>query len=368
MRAIADDLTGALELGACFATDAVPVEILWHGSSTAANIVFDTETREALQSVAFLRIAETAWVWSGELSITNDLYLKKIDSLLRGNTAAEIAYCIKQQEFRSVIIAPALPAEQRITRLGKQFQRIEGSWVEIQPEFYSQLVKFGISVALKAAGEIVTGEGVFLCDAESDDDLGALVRNRHDLVSPVLWCGTAALAGALAGKMGHLQFVPQCAALLIIVGSDTNLAAKQVERLAPSMVGVVGSPEEIEGVVSKVSQRLRENLPACIYYRLGNSERGAARKFIEASILRLVSECPRPGALLTVGGSTTFDFCNAVKAHALRTFGTVCTGVPQSTIDGGQYSGIPLFTKSGSFGNQNTLVDLIASISRKCED
>jgi uncharacterized protein YgbK (DUF1537 family) len=335
MRAIADDLTGALELGACFATGTVPVEILWHGSSTAANFVFDTETREVPQSVACLRIAEAAWVWSRELSTKNDLYLKKIDSLLRGNTAAEIASCIEQRKFKSVIIAPALPAEQRITRLGKQVQWTEGSWVEIQPEFLSQLVTFGISVALKAAGEIVSGEGVFLCDAECDDDLRALVRNSSNLVPPVLWCGTAALAGALAGKIGHLLLVPQCDALLAIVGSDRNLAGEQVERLAPSMVVVVRSPEEIENAISKVSQRLRENLPACIHYRLRNSERSAARKFIEASILRLVSECPRPGGLLTVGGSTTFDICNAVKARALRTFGTVCTGVPQSTMDGG---------------------------------
>src|ERR1700730_6766402 len=125
MRAIADDLTGALELGACFATGTVPVEILWHGSSTAANFVFDTETREVPQSVACLRIAEAAWVWSRELSTKNDLYLKKIDSLLRGNTAAEIASCIEQRKFKSVIIAPALPAEQRITRLGKQVQLTE---------------------------------------------------------------------------------------------------------------------------------------------------------------------------------------------------------------------------------------------------
>src|SRR5260370_567097 len=93
------------------------------------------------------------------------------------------------------------------------------------------------------------------CRKNSASQMRSLFRDRCNFVPPVLWCGTAALAGALAGKMGHLRFVPQCDALLAIVGSDRNLAAKQVERLAPSMVGVVRSSEEIEGAISKVSQR-----------------------------------------------------------------------------------------------------------------
>ena len=52
-----------------------------------------------------------------------DVSYKKVDSLLRGRTAEEVADCLNSGLFRSAVIAPAFPAQQRITRDGRQLWR-----------------------------------------------------------------------------------------------------------------------------------------------------------------------------------------------------------------------------------------------------
>jgi Sugar-binding N-terminal domain len=49
-----------------------------------------------------------------------DLAFKKIDSLLRGHWAAELAEIVKSCTFRRIVLAPAVPAQGRLTRDGLQ--------------------------------------------------------------------------------------------------------------------------------------------------------------------------------------------------------------------------------------------------------
>ncbi|HEY1783072.1 MAG TPA: four-carbon acid sugar kinase family protein [Roseiarcus sp.] len=49
-----------------------------------------------------------------------DLAFKKIDSLLRGHWAAELAEIVKSGMFRRIVLAPAVPAHGRLTQGGLQ--------------------------------------------------------------------------------------------------------------------------------------------------------------------------------------------------------------------------------------------------------
>ena len=51
---------------------------------------------------------------------------KKVDSLLRGHTLAELAACLQGGAFPFCVVAPAFPYQGRVTRSGVQFRRTAG--------------------------------------------------------------------------------------------------------------------------------------------------------------------------------------------------------------------------------------------------
>ena len=116
LRIVADDLTGALDTAAPFAAALGPLPVCWDHAARSGSHALDTETRE--------RNAD-AFDWVHHLAGAA-LSFKKIDSLLRGRTSEEIVACLKAGRFRSAIIAPAFPAQDRITRLGRQYWRPAG--------------------------------------------------------------------------------------------------------------------------------------------------------------------------------------------------------------------------------------------------
>src|SRR5262249_25894689 len=69
---------------------------------------------------------------------------KKVDSLMRGAWAAELAACWKLGAWRRCVVAPAFPYQGRRTRGGRQFARMpDGSW---------QTASGDLAAALRAEG------------------------------------------------------------------------------------------------------------------------------------------------------------------------------------------------------------------------
>jgi len=114
IRILADDLTGALDTAATFAS-ALPV-FIDHPQEQgqpyfdAPISVVATPTLDVAPETlpAFLQPV-LGWLQSGTLAF------KKIDSLLRGNTFAEIAWIARHGDFNQTIFAPAFPTQGRIT-------------------------------------------------------------------------------------------------------------------------------------------------------------------------------------------------------------------------------------------------------------
>src|SRR5947199_4668329 len=113
---LADDLTGALDAAAPFALPGQPIDVIWATARPplSGGFAFDSETRELPA-----RRAEAAVESFLPHLASRGLSLKKIDSLLRGNTIIEVAACWKSGMFRSLVMAPAFPAQDRITRGGR---------------------------------------------------------------------------------------------------------------------------------------------------------------------------------------------------------------------------------------------------------
>src|SRR4051794_35204090 len=98
---LADDLTGALDAAAPFASRAAPVAVIWdeRGPDAAANFAIDSETREVSPTRAAACVTANLTRIGG-----CDVAFKKIDSLMRGNTVAELIACCAAKGFASVVI------------------------------------------------------------------------------------------------------------------------------------------------------------------------------------------------------------------------------------------------------------------------
>ncbi len=72
----------------------------------------------------------------------------------------------------------------------------------------------------------------------------------------------------------------------------------------------------------------------------------------------------RPGFLFLTGGDTADAVLSAVGAEGIRILGEVVTGVVRGTLIGGPLDGLPVVTKAGAFGRDDTLVILHETLQR----
>ena len=297
LRLLADDLTGALDSAARFVPLVGAVPAIWSGSVPAGTVAFDSGTRD-------LDAASAAAAMRGLTGVLScgTIAFKKIDSAWRGHVAMELDAC--RAGFDRCVIAPAFPAQGRVTRGGRQ-------WV----------------------GDRDAGAPVPMLDAETDADLDAIVAQGRALPGRVLWVGTGGLAGALAGRRPvPCPVLPQ--PIVALIGSDhpTTLAQVAPHRLRPNVV--------------------MADLPPGI-------AREAALQVITARFVAVLTEIPRPGTLFVTGGATLRALCEALGANGLTVDGEVEPGVPTSILRGGAWDGQRIVSKSGGFGDSGLLVRLL---------
>jgi uncharacterized protein YgbK (DUF1537 family) len=113
---LADDLTGALDTAARFVSRFGAQRVTWKGAWTAG--ARDLATREGTAAAA-----AAAHEACGPALRGATLAFKKLDSLLRGHPAAELAACFRAGGFDHLVIAPAFPFQGRVTRHGRQVAR-----------------------------------------------------------------------------------------------------------------------------------------------------------------------------------------------------------------------------------------------------
>ena len=313
LRLLADDLTGALDSAARFVPATGPVAAVWRDADLRHSVAIDSETRELSEAEA-----RTATARFAPLLQDGDPAFKKIDSLLRGHVAAELAACMRW--FDHCVLAPAFPFQGRITRNGRQLVRSNDGWRDTGIDLPAALRALGVAVELR--------------DAETDDNLDAIVAEGRRL-GRVLWCGTGGLAGALAGR----RPVPRpglSPPLLALIGSDHPVSLAQVAAVPPDLQSRV--------VTCK--------LPA------GTDRAQARARIAEAFAMRL-RPAERPGTLFIAGGATLRDLCDALGASHLEVDGEIEPGVPSSVLRGGAWDGQRIVSKSGAFGDTGLLARLL---------
>jgi uncharacterized protein YgbK (DUF1537 family) len=359
LRLLADDLTGALDTAAQFTRACGPVTVRfrnddWH--VPAACLAFDTATREAGESRVAAEMGRLARFFA-ESSIA----FRKLDSQLRGHPALELERAFSLGGFASAVIAPAFPAQGRVTRGGVQHVReLEGGWRQVRPGFPRELAALGLEATLAARPDAIAACGVFLCDAETDQDLAAIVTAGKRLAPPVLWCGSAGLARALAGAAAPVKPVPG-EPFLAIVGSGHPVARAQLDRVDgahPELrIAVREGAAEAEAVRACIAARgaalVTFLLPDCMF------DAEASRR-LAAILAELAPRLDRPEGLFVSGGETLRGLADAVDADAFEVTGEIGPGLPAARVCGGRWDGVELVSKSGGFGEPDLLARLLA--------
>jgi len=420
---VADDLTGAADAGVAFAGGGTPVRLLLTvrpgaetgnrdgpaGAASAAGAtggvtVVDTDTREAHPDHA--RTAVTAVVPHVHGARVR---LKKVDSLLRGHVAVEVA-CLAAAlgERVPVLCAPAFPATGRVTRGG--VQHVDGVPVAASTAWAAEGRRAPDSVAaalspltvrtvgladVRAGDRHLTGvlreastrARAVVCDAETDDDLDRVVSAGSALDAP-LWVGTGGLAAALAragaagartgaGAAGALDPAPDPALepglrgpVLTVVGSASEAAAAQAVALVSAGARAVTLPSDVltEPGPAAHDRRLELTRELADALRHGDavvSVAGATAPHRAGPVRRGLTGLVAPAAaqaagLVLTGGATARAVLEALGTQALLLLGEIEPGVVVSRPDDGASRRV--VTKAGAFGDAGTLVRTVSSL------
>ncbi len=321
---LADDLTGALEVGAKFAGEGIASVITTNAAlqSTEAVLVIDTETRHLAPEMAAAQITRA-------LGQANQpglrLIYKKTDSTLRGNIAAELD-ALAGFYARRLIYAPAYPAMGRTVMEGLLY--VNGVLLE-QTSFARDPLN-PITGSRVPAGSF--------CDVEEDVEEAS--RRILLAASPSLAAGTGALAGKLAQNLeierhGKL-LLPRIRSCLVMNGSLHDASARQIEHLAQDEHWTVvrWSPQAGQSPMQIADENGRK--------------------------IRVALQRASYDAVLVCGGDTAYGMLKAVGFPPIRPVGEVVTGVPISRVAIGGRE-IYLITKAGGFGE----IDILTQVQKK---
>lgn len=393
-RVIADDLTGAADSAIAFATGYQAVQLLLtedhpHWTSMAVDIaVLDAGTRQLSPADAAARATALT-----RTTLPTTTLLKKIDSLLRGNIAVELSATRTQLPERLPVLAPAFPAAGRTTRDGRQL--VDGRplgdttlWrMETEPPPTTIADAIAPLWCAAIGLEVVRGHtdrlasaltaaslagSVAVCDAETDDDLAAIVTAGHRARPEPLWIGSAGLAAALATDKpshGDMSGAPAGTwlpgAFLAVIGSASGLARQQAAALVEAGAHEIAVPIAllVDGL-DRQRHELASRLATAaadgdVVVRLHGRQRREHADLVAARLASLVAPAAMPASLLVLtGGRTARTVLDSCGRRALAPIYQPEPGAVLSRTD----AGTAVLTKAGAFGDRGTLLRCIDSV------
>ncbi|WP_406089430.1 four-carbon acid sugar kinase family protein [Streptomyces sp. NBC_01013] len=368
---LADDLTSAGDGAAPFRRAGHEARILLSTPATAPPhfqgvTAVDLGTRLLHAEAAAARTRQAAGLFAGSA-----ILLKTVDSTLRGHVAAEVRAAWAGSRRRAVIIAPAFPAEGRVTVDAVQYVRgvaVHESDFAHDPvhpvgcsdlaSLFPDAVAAGPDRTAHLPGLVGRG-GLLVCSAATDGDLDRLVAAIPRL-DDVLWVGSPGLATALARRCaradGRAAHTP-ARRPLVVVGSANPVTRRQLTVLRAQLdvqgITVGDDPASAVAAVRGLKAPVL-TLQTPDERHAPDSVRGFAHSL--AAVVRAVTEEHLADALVVTGGETA-----ATVLHSLGIQGIDLLDEPEPGVARGTPLGRPAFPvliKAGGFGDDEMLLRL----------
>lgn len=338
-RILADDLTGALDTAAAWCTASASVPVFLDQPQACGEPVqaVSTGTRDLAASDWPARLEQSRdWLCASARAY------KKVDSLLRGNTLAEVAWLLHHGRFDGAVLAPAFPAQGRFTCrqrhwVGPAHQPFHTPQQTVVNDLSAALASHGVTVVC-SPDRLDRQDGkakAWVPDIRHDTDLDRLADlAKNKAGARWLWCGSAGLAQALAGRAAQDPAAAKPAR------PDGLVTASRHPVLRAQLRGLLESwpdapvldcmePDPLPGPTA--AQALHQKLQAWVNSR------------------------PAPGILAVVGGDTLLALCRCTGASALQAGTSPRNGWGQARLVDGRWQGTLLLTRSGAFGDAHDL-------------
>lgn len=389
---IADDFTGANDTGVQLRRRGFPTEVLFSGKPVCQDksVVIDTESRTVHPDHAYEIVSHA--LEQVDFSQFRHI-IKKIDSTMRGNIAMEIRAVDEAFHPELIVFAPALPALGRTTVDGVQRLHgveicktelsrdpknpvVEDNLVSLLGRIYEERIQLKRLPEIRSSSFSLTDSRIFVCDAETDEDLSRIVQATRRSQKTALYIGTAGIADSLmkleqpslpslgvAASIStvtnrQMHFCEQQGITLIklpvdkiLQGSDTaeHYVQKAVEALTAARTPSFS--QTLPMIESFWSFPIRPVTPWVLplwklvigFAQLSVTEPrkfSGRQRFPEFSLL---AETPALGLLMNIG------------ADGSEILSEIMVGIPLIQVKGGEFDGLKLVTKAGAFGADNAI-------------
>lgn len=333
---VADDLTGALDTSTPFALAGCSVACATRPAalpaalrSGAEIVVVSTASRALPAAEAILGVTAVA---EAVLTTAPPVVFKKIDLRLKGNVGAETAALAEALGFERILVAPAIPDQQRYTHNGMVTGRGVDTPLAIAPLFAG----YGLEVEV--------------ADAASDADLDRIVRDTDWLTT--LAVGARGLGAALARRRrgtAPLAFAP-AVETLFAVGSRDPITDGQVAALAG--IAIHDAPlGALDGAPTALPAVIRSTGP------YGGPDEVISARFAAAIAGAVGALCPH--TVLMSGGDTALAILDQLGIGLVFPQGEAGPGLPWFLIPQENRPSLRAVVKSGGFGDRDALAALL---------
>lgn len=412
---IADDFTGANDTGIQFMDEGVdpivlvrPREALDDRYINTPVLIIDTESRHLEPDKAYETIVETVKLF--ERSRAGSI-LKKIDSTLRGNIGSEIDALMDSLNYQYSFVISAAPENGRVVRDGicyihntelheSEFGKDPFAPVDISfiPEIISRQSKRRVGLvtykdinnseghlcnAIKR--QLEAGHEILVFDTLQLTDIEKIVKTAHGLKEKILFVGSSGLGKVVNGNKHHKvdSFFNIAQKPLFIIGSLTKLSSAQAERLiqADDSIEIIevetdkilksDSSDEMlktqdidkahrKGKCIVLKTRQEENYKESVSV-LNNTGKKVSKTLGEITKRAVTDLGVR--TLFVTGGETAFNIVKSLNIDSLQLKTEILPGIPLCvTYMAGSEEPLHIITKAGGFGDEQTLVKIMAFI------
>jgi len=411
---IADDFTGASDSGIKFKERNLETKVVWdleiRKYLDKGNLIsLDLDTRNISEEEAYQR---TEYIFKQLHMVNSRKIFKKIDSTMRGNITAEINAMLDSKEIDFTVVIPSYPDNNRYLKGGKLY--VNDVLLEDTPFYKDVLLPFKSSLATEIisfqskykvkrlnkedisynfeeniCSSLKDNVKIFVCDAETNQDIQEIYDNFSTLNNEFIWSGSAGLANIIAKSLKSKEFdsISQYEpenGIIVALGSTNEVTRKQLQALvlqtdinsieisAYKLLHSEKLQSEILEIALEIFEYLSEGENVVIYTNASDAEQQKLNDYklkkninnrqigkkISKGLGMIIDEVNRKFKiknLIMSGGDTAKGIADTINYKEYELFHSIEEGMPLGILQSDN-SQIISVTKSGGFGTEDSLV------------
>lgn len=426
---IADDLTGANNVGVLLTKQGLSTVVVAHESPTYPGtcdvLCIDTDSRYVTAHEAAQRVQR---VVERGLSQGTRLFCNRVDNLLRGNIGAETAGILRALGPEALaVVVPAFPALERHVVNGHLL--VQGTPVHrhpiaandpiapvrhsfiadiFTPQFSAPMASIGLSAVESGAEplaqwlerEATNGVRAVVIDASSDEHLHTIAHAMAMLERPCVPVDPGPLSAVYLRSHRERMQPSRGRAVLVSVGSVTPLSRQQVDYLlaesgidpvrldARALIEADDTVQSaIQAGIAECQRRAEQSSPVIVLttHQVNHRsleleslarQRGLSphrlAKRISAGLAEVTFEVlcrnhDQIGGCFTSGGDLTASLFQVSKSEAIKILGDVIPLTAYVELIGGRLHGLRMVTKGGSIGDDSSLFQCVEFLRAQLE-